>query len=466
MPFRLQFEDLAGNIERAVEFADGEVRVGRSDECDVTLNSSSVSREHARFFIHLGRAYVEDLRSANGVVVNGTRIRGMEALNGPAVVVVGDHIVRFTPDTAAVRDPFGGGALVLHGEAVHGERTRRLPSVAKVGRSSASDIQIADQSISRLHAELRTEGPSTIVSDLGSANGTFVNGVRIAHPTALSEGDFVQFGDVAAIFTHSPATVDWRAALPPVPGTPPPESNRLLLVAAALAVAVIVCAVLVYVSANRSSHSEADPLQTATAAAEAGNWAAAVVAYEAALESAENSQAVIASLDRARRELAAQNAASACESHLEAAQRLQTSTDTASAIAAYDNVRSCLQAIDPTSSAHEEAKATLAASVTPVLIELHRDAGARALNESRFDQAVESYRSAHRLAVEAGGETSATTVAAELRSAYVAAGNGAFERQDWARAESMLSQAHELGALDTDQNARLATARTNAATAR
>ena len=81
--------------------------------------------------------------------------------------------------------------------ATIGNQTVTLPRgrVLLVGRSIACDLPVRDPSISRRHAELAidTSGLSLAVSDLGSMNGTFVNGLRVTTATARP-GDQVTFG--------------------------------------------------------------------------------------------------------------------------------------------------------------------------------------------------------------------------------------------------------------------------------
>lgn len=66
-----------------------------------------------------------------------------------------------------------------------------------VGREEGSALALAGQpSVSRRHAELMRSGVSVTVKDLGSTNGTFVNGVQIHDGVELKPGDTVQFGSV------------------------------------------------------------------------------------------------------------------------------------------------------------------------------------------------------------------------------------------------------------------------------
>ena len=64
-----------------------------------------------------------------------------------------------------------------------------------IGRSVSSTIQLVDRRMSRHHAEIRSEGPRIVLQDVGSKNGTFLNGVRLREPTQLQHDDRIQVGD-------------------------------------------------------------------------------------------------------------------------------------------------------------------------------------------------------------------------------------------------------------------------------
>jgi hypothetical protein len=65
-----------------------------------------------------------------------------------------------------------------------------------LGREADNQIQLADERASRHHARIERMGEGFRILDLGSSNGTFLNGVRLAGPTPLDPGDQVQIGDV------------------------------------------------------------------------------------------------------------------------------------------------------------------------------------------------------------------------------------------------------------------------------
>ena len=65
-----------------------------------------------------------------------------------------------------------------------------------VGRSPSSDIVIDEPYVSSTHARFTLQGPALVLEDLGSTNGTMVNGHLIDQPVTLRETDEVQIGDM------------------------------------------------------------------------------------------------------------------------------------------------------------------------------------------------------------------------------------------------------------------------------
>lgn len=92
----------------------------------------------------------------------------------------------------------GAGSLVLPSS----ERISLGEDVITIGRRPESTIVLADPNVSRNHAEIRPHGTGYLLVDLGSTNGSRVNGVRVRdHP--LSDGDEIAFGNTNIRFEAS-----------------------------------------------------------------------------------------------------------------------------------------------------------------------------------------------------------------------------------------------------------------------
>ncbi len=83
--------------------------------------------------------------------------------------------------------------VVLAGANV-GEMYRLEGVEVIVGRASNASIRLNDDGISRRHARITTDKGAFFIEDLGSANGTMVNGIRIATKHTLQDGDKIRLG--------------------------------------------------------------------------------------------------------------------------------------------------------------------------------------------------------------------------------------------------------------------------------
>jgi hypothetical protein len=106
-------------------------------------------------------------------------------------------------------------------------RRRAVPFTAPeltVGRAPDSGLLLPERDISRRHARLQRSNGAVWVEDLGSANGTRVNGERIETRRRIGPGDLVQIGsfDLAIEGVDAAGAADAAPAPPPLPGAPPP----------------------------------------------------------------------------------------------------------------------------------------------------------------------------------------------------------------------------------------------------
>ena len=87
-------------------------------------------------------------------------------------------------------------ALLIYG----GRRLMVGPRGATIGRSRECEIVIEDPNVSRQHAELRPRGAAWVISDLGSTNGTRINGRTIHGPEVVRAGDEIEVGSSLITF--------------------------------------------------------------------------------------------------------------------------------------------------------------------------------------------------------------------------------------------------------------------------
>lgn len=73
------------------------------------------------------------------------------------------------------------------------------------GRDPTADLWLESPKVSRQHARISVRGPSALVEDLGSKNGTYVRGERIHAATAVSPGDTVRIGPFTLVFSLASA---------------------------------------------------------------------------------------------------------------------------------------------------------------------------------------------------------------------------------------------------------------------
>jgi hypothetical protein len=70
------------------------------------------------------------------------------------------------------------------------------PYPLRIGRDPASGLRLSHETVSRVHAELGRQGGLWVLRDLGSTNGTSVNGRRVIGAAVVRDGDLVSFGTV------------------------------------------------------------------------------------------------------------------------------------------------------------------------------------------------------------------------------------------------------------------------------
>jgi predicted component of type VI protein secretion system len=116
--------------------------------------------------------------------------------------------------------------LVVHTGPNPGTLFELTRDVATVGRDVTNEIVLGDPEVSRQHARLTRTPAGYVLEDLGSTNGTYVNGERLAAPRVLTPGDSIGLGEniILGFESTSPeseATVMGAPPPPPKPGVQP-----------------------------------------------------------------------------------------------------------------------------------------------------------------------------------------------------------------------------------------------------
>jgi hypothetical protein len=151
------------------------------------------------------REYDEPLRQELGAMVSEAAQERGWSFVGPVEVVfeeVGDlQTGAFQVRSAVVAGDVPEPARAP-GEGPHlldGARTVPLTGTVVIGRGAEADLMLPDTGVSRRHAELRAVDGRVELHDLGSTNGTRVNGQRVQAVT-LTDGDRITFGGTELVY--------------------------------------------------------------------------------------------------------------------------------------------------------------------------------------------------------------------------------------------------------------------------
>lgn len=228
--WKLVIEDDEGK-RTAVPLTRDDYTIGREEGNTIRLTERNVSRRHGR--IRRQRAangqskdvfILEDLRSYNGLFVNGLRVAHQQDLQHGDLIQIGDYRLLLQDDAVSAIESAAipvtttepdAKATIPMATAYRGqlltERPNRLvmlvgptPGVEypldreriTVGRAEDAIISVNHNSVSRLHCEIHAFGDGRFeIVDKGSSNGVRVNGVELRR-SLIEAGDVIELGDV------------------------------------------------------------------------------------------------------------------------------------------------------------------------------------------------------------------------------------------------------------------------------
>lgn len=197
---KLQFVD---RRQPAFWLVDPRLTIGRDKTNNLVINDEGVSVFHAELQQEEGKLFLRDTGSVNGTFLNG------EPVSKRIEVKVGDiirlHLVELQiidptkappePPAQAIKRDVPKPAPLWQVKAMTGVISGRMFPIEGtnvIGRDPHCDIVVGGAHVSRRHAEFSVRSHQLWVKDLGSSNGTFVNGKKFEE-TALQNGDEVKF---------------------------------------------------------------------------------------------------------------------------------------------------------------------------------------------------------------------------------------------------------------------------------
>ncbi|MFM7685412.1 MAG: FhaA domain-containing protein, partial [Actinomycetota bacterium] len=135
-----------------------------------------------------------------------------EYARGEGYQFLGEVTVTFTIDNAMRPGRFDVTSLMRESRGARGIGSLVLPSGGRVqlgpeptsiGRLPDNTLPLGDSNVSRRHCEVRASGRGFVVVDVGSTNGTKVNGIRILGEHQLADGDILSVGSTHLRFEAS-----------------------------------------------------------------------------------------------------------------------------------------------------------------------------------------------------------------------------------------------------------------------
>ena len=217
----------------AFSLGGGELTIGRTPGNDIVIDNVGVSRRHAVMRVQDGKAFLEDLGSANGTFVRGQKIERHELQDGDEIAIVKHRLVYRIPkdsetpsrvepmpdpgqrtmyiDTTTIAQAVGSRqASRSEGAAATTLRPRLLlPDLKKfaldedevtLGSGSGCQIQLSGMFVGRVHAKIvRTKEGQLKIQHLSGLAGTRVNGEKISEHI-LKHGDEIEIAKQKLLF--------------------------------------------------------------------------------------------------------------------------------------------------------------------------------------------------------------------------------------------------------------------------
>lgn len=199
---KIRFKD---NKYNAVWLVEPKITIGRSATNALVIDDPLVSDVHMEVLVDNEHLTLRNLVPSQAVVVNGQKITGACELKPDDTIVIGAvELLVIDPKREArlaaeqpapnpqVRMPKATAWSLKANHTALANRVFPLKDITTIGRSTECDISLPAAHLSRRHAQLQVIDGMLFVKDLDSANGTFLNGKRVAE-ARVKRGDELRF---------------------------------------------------------------------------------------------------------------------------------------------------------------------------------------------------------------------------------------------------------------------------------
>jgi pSer/pThr/pTyr-binding forkhead associated (FHA) protein len=210
--------------ERALEFDDEKITIGRSSDCSVVISDPTASRIHCTIEKTKEGFLLSDLGSKNGTLLNGKQVERKILAIGD-IIEIGEAVIVFErsalpsaaqaqPATAQTPIPAHATGLLSRPQVepkpagftlviISGPDTGREFPVGDqpvtIGRRRMNAVPLSDEKASGVHARISKEGDLYLLTDLGSTNGTCIGSRRIEREV-ISHNSLFTVGDTTLLF--------------------------------------------------------------------------------------------------------------------------------------------------------------------------------------------------------------------------------------------------------------------------
>lgn len=186
----------------AIWIAPPQISIGCAKDNDLILNSNDARDHHASLTVKNGKIYLHTLVSANDILVNGKQLNADTPIQASDLIQIGAskmEVIDPNPnnniiDIPAPNTTVDRWSLILTKGSKKGQRYP-INQNSSAGRSNECDIHLDDSQISRKHVRLDVIGGSLRITDMNSANGTFINHDKI-NTAYARPGDCLTIGNL------------------------------------------------------------------------------------------------------------------------------------------------------------------------------------------------------------------------------------------------------------------------------